>query len=287
MRPYSFVFIIVALAAGLVAGYVLRPYAQNRQQQMALQDLAAETGVNLDACLASIDATPCADALIRSVAVREQRLELCGVLLTSAAEADCAAQVEFVRSLGENARICEGAGASSVCLDTVALLAAAEAQDISKCNRIQSALLLQTCERLVSGEPSEASNGGVLAQRSRYTYGLQCDSTDPFCVQNKRVFNQAVRTGQASVCEQMDLPPAQCQLDTLIYQAFTTGNAALCDTQQDAAASCKFQVTLAKALDAGDPALCAQAASPQDQEACVTVLRTNKEKRFDYLQESL
>ncbi len=287
MRPYSFVLIIVALAAGLVAGYVLRPYGENRQQQMVLQDLAAETGVNLDTCLASVDAMPCADALIRSVAVREQRLGLCAALSSSAVEADCASQVEFVRSLGESAQICEGAGGNSVCLDTVTLLAAAETQDISKCNRIQSALLLQTCERLVSGEPIEASDGSVLAQRSRYTYGLQCDSTDPFCVQNKRVFNQAVSTGQASACEQMELPPDQCQLDTLIYQAFTTGNAALCDTQQDAAASCKFQVTLAKALDAGDPALCAQAASPQDQEACVNVLRTNKEKRFEYLQEVL
>jgi hypothetical protein len=277
--------VLLALIVGLVLGFFVRPAYTALRQKQATSALSGDLAVSFDRCNDApvAAAKACTDSVLFDEAVRTQRTDICEAISNAGVKQDCLSRVELITSLGKGANVCASLSTSAACPDVMNILLATETHDVVACNRIASQSLLQACVRLVSGTDLEGEYGDGKVVRSNYTYGFTCDRTIPECVNDVRAFNSAVRQGSPSSCDTLTTQADRCRTEAVLYQAYTSGDMAACVAALSEA-QCQYEVTLAKALDAGNVSLCSTL-SADLQQGCKLVIESNKEKRFEYLNE--
>lgn len=278
--------VILGLVVGLVLGFFVRPAYTALRQKQAMSRLSGDLELSFDRCADApfSAAKACADSVLFEEAVRAQRADACEAISDASTRQDCLSRLQLIASLGKTADVCARLSTSAVCPDVMSLLLATESNDVSMCNRIASQSLLQSCVQLVTGSNAAGEYADGKVVRSTYSYGYSCDRAVTECVSEIRTFNAAVRQGSLSSCEGLPAQADKCRTEAVLYQAYTSGDMTACATSLPQA-QCQYEVTLAKALDAGDAALCATL-SDNLQQGCKLVVESNKEKRFEYLNET-
>lgn len=290
-QPYTFISMrstlksLVLIGAGVLAGIAGSIIAASAMRTAQVGDIIDSTGLTFEQCngLDSAAKKNCVNTAVLNEAVRAQDSSICQSISDDVLKADCARRLTLIQSLGAEADDCQGLPANSVCADAMALLVAVDASDASRCNKISSVLLANTCAQMITGQ-RPAGADVVTASRSSYSYGLQCASSEDLCVTNKKAFNAAVRSQNVQLCADLEVGSGLCVEELLFFGAYQTGDYAACVKQFEGDIACRTTVAIAKAVDAGDEALCNSLAGT-DREACQTIVRTNKEKRFEYLNE--
>lgn len=280
--------IVVALVVGCALGFLGSRGIDTYRTNSAIQDLANTSGADLSMCQGDIvDKAECVDAALLAHALQTQSSANCAYLSHESAKQDCQNRLQFILGLGDTSSACLGASKDSPCLDLAIMRSAIETGNASACQKIGSSILSQACVSVVTGQTTVAtSDYTFVASRSLFTYGLQCDNRDQNCVENKKIFNRAVTTNQADVCDSVAFAADLCRSEVRLYQAFTTNDVRACGSTPEDQQQCSFVVALAKALEMGNASACANL-NEQDRVSCQQVVETNKEPRFAYLKETL
>lgn len=266
----------IALFLGVLVGLTLQPLVDYVRQQQR---------VSFDRCanLSGREAVSCADSLLIEDAVRKQDATRCQSISDSSVLQDCVARVDRLQSLGNLASWCGGISQQGICTDLASIMAASESHDLSKCRTINSSLLLDTCNELVSGATQSLPSAQTSAKPvvSKYQFGYQCDETNAYCVADKKVFEQAVLEGKTALCDQFTVNKDLCLQEVALYRAYTAGKITLC-SQSPSERGCQLDYAVAMALDAGNTQPCDEL-NTESAQACKTIVGSTKEKRFDYL----
>lgn len=279
---------VILILVGVVFGVGATVAGFNVWRSAQIANVAESTGLNLEHCngLDAVSRGNCVNNALLNDAVRKQDAAVCQHISDEAMQGDCSRRLAMIANLGTEAAKCKGQSAESLCYDITALMAAVESRESGRCNVISSPILVGTCNELITGQKPVAADVVVTAPRSRYSYGLQCDSSDPVCAKNKRDFNNAVRANDLQACERLETANGLCAEEALFYRAYQSGDYAGCVERFEVDAPCRTVVTIAKAVDAGNSQVC-DALPDADRIACQQVVQTNKEKRFEYLNEAL
>lgn len=277
---------VIMLVVGLVVGIFIGPSVRFLQQKQQLSSLEKTTNIPFDRCrdLDDKQAKSCADSLLLEDALRKQDRTICSSISDQSVQKDCAARVDRLIKLGDMAAWCRGVASDSACVDLATMLLASESRDISKCNSIQTPVLLAACGNLISGSPSSEPTAAKPVM-SKYQFGYNCDETNQYCVKDKQIFLTAVNNQNAKLCNDFIFNKDLCLQEVATYTAYKSGTTTAC-TAAPNQTMCRYDVVIAKALDAGNTSPCTSLDSRQVQ-GCKDMVSTTKEKRFDYLKETL